>query len=178
VGTGSGCIALALASELADAEVVATDLSPAALAVARRNAVRLGLAGRVSFVETNLLDGLAESRSRFDFVVSNPPYVGAGEIACVQREVREFEPRLAWGGTGTGLEIYRRLLPQAFAVLQPGGWLAVEVGYTQAEAVRGLLDQGWEASEVRPDLAGIPRVVLARKAGREPLERSEAPAEP
>jgi len=165
VGTGSGCIALALASELPGASIFATDLSRAALEVARRNARRLGLADRVCFVETDLLAGVAcgGEGEGFDFVVSNPPYVGGDEIDSVQREVREFEPRMAWGGTGLGHEIYRRLLPEALDALRPGGWLAVEVGYTQSDVVSAMAGKGWSEVEIRPDLAGIPRVVVARK---------------
>ena len=165
VGTGSGCIALALATELPGAEIFATDISRPALSVAHRNARRLGLLSRVRFIETDLLAGLkAEGGgAEFDFVISNPPYVGEAEIEAVQREVREFEPRVAWGGAGSGLEIYRRLLPQALTALRPGGWLAVEVGFTQADAVRAMLGGGWSETEIRPDLAGIPRVVIARK---------------
>lgn len=168
VGTGSGCIALALASELPAATIFATDVSPAALAVARRNANRLGMTARVQFLESDLLTCFLDDRAgavRFDFVVSNPPYVARNELDRVQREVREFEPQLAWGGLERGDEIYRRLIPQALATLQPGGYLVVEVGYNMAERVRALLGSEWTDVEIRPDLAGIPRVVAARKAG-------------
>ncbi|HEV2499079.1 MAG TPA: peptide chain release factor N(5)-glutamine methyltransferase [Terriglobia bacterium] len=165
VGTGSGCIALVLASELPGAEIVAIDISPAALRVAKRNAARLGLAHRVKFRKDDLLTGfLAETERAFDFVVSNPPYVCAGELDQVQREVKEFEPRLAWGGLERGDEVYRRLFPQALRLLKPGGYVAVEIGYRQREAVVGLLGPEWTGIEVRPDLAGIARVVIARNA--------------
>jgi len=163
VGAGSGCIALALASELPQAQILATDLSRPALEVARRNARRLDLAERVWFVEMDLLTAVT-GRAGFDFVVSNPPYVGSQEIDSVQREVREFEPRLAWGGSGSGDGVYQRLFPQVLAVLKPGGYVAVEVGYNQAARVLNLLKAGWTEAEARPDLAGIPRVVVARKA--------------
>lgn len=165
VGAGSGCIALALALELPRAEIDAIDISPAALRIAERNAARLGMANRVRFRESDLLAiFLAQPEcGAFDFVVSNPPYVGAGELDQVQREVKEFEPRLAWGGLEQGEEVYRRLFPQAQRLLKPGGHLVVEIGYSQREAVIGLLDPGWSGIEVRPDLAGIPRVVVARK---------------
>ncbi|HEV2491507.1 MAG TPA: peptide chain release factor N(5)-glutamine methyltransferase [Terriglobia bacterium] len=172
VGTGSGCIALALASELPRATIFGVDVSRAALAVAARNAARLGMTERVKWVEGDLLASLVgagdrdrSDRAQFDFVVSNPPYVARDELDRVQREVREFEPRLAWGGLERGDEIYRRLIPQAFAALQPGGYLVVEIGYNAAERVRALLGSEWTSVEVRPDLAGIPRVVVARKAG-------------
>lgn len=164
VGTGSGCIALALASELLCAEVDAIDISLAALRVAARNAARLGLQHRVNFKEGDLLSGFLTDGNNgiFDFAVSNPPYVGADELDQVQREVKDFEPRLAWGGLGRGDEIYRRLFPQAQRALKPGGYLVVEIGYNQSQAVTGLLGSEWTEIEVRPDLAGIPRVVIAR----------------
>jgi release factor glutamine methyltransferase len=168
VGTGSGCIALALAKEFPRAEIYATDISSAALGVAARNAARLGLSGRVQFRETDLLTYFLKppDAGSFDFVVSNPPYVGRNAIAEVQREVREFEPRLAWGGLERGDEIYRRLFPEARQALKPGGWVVVEIGYRMRDAVLALLTPGWTDVAVRPDLAGIPRVVIARKARR------------
>jgi release factor glutamine methyltransferase len=167
VGTGSGCIALALASELPQANVSAIDVSPAALAVAKKNAARLGLADRVEFIEGDLLAPFLnpEFLGAFDFVVSNPPYVGHEERESVQREVRDFEPRLAWGDLAQGEEIYARLFPQALQALKPGGYAVVEIGYNKRDAVLGLLEEGWTAKEVRPDLAGIPRVIAARKSG-------------
>jgi release factor glutamine methyltransferase len=165
VGTGSGCVAVALASELRQAEVHAVDISPAALEVARRNTARLGCAGRVRFWEGDLLMPLIEEgyAGSFHLVVSNPPYVGDHEIHLVQREVREFEPRLAWRGQDDGNEIYRRLFPQALQLLRPCGYIVVEVGYLKAEAVAGLLGEGWTHVKVSTDLAGIPRVVIATK---------------
>ena len=165
VGTGSGCIPVALAKELPRAELFATDISIAALDVAARNAQRLGMAGRIEFLESELLAVLLEPEfvGTFDFVVSNPPYVGHDELADVQREVREFEPRLAWGDLAQGEEIYARLFPQAHQLLKPGGSVGVEIGYNRRDAVMGLLGHGWEHKEVRPDLSGIPRVITARK---------------
>lgn len=168
VGTGSGCIALALAAELPQAQVCGIDISRPALAVAARNARRLGLSaertgGRgVHLVQADLLESIAGGA--LDLVVSNPPYVGADEVDRVQREVREFEPRIAWGGDGRGHEIYARLFSQARSRLRPGGYVVVEVGYNQAGVVAGMLGAGWERVEVRPDLAGIPRVVMAQKS--------------
>lgn len=161
VGTGSGCIALALAHELPEAEVHACDISAEALEVARANAVRLELAGRASFHQSDLLASLPVE-SAFDFVVSNPPYVGESEPEKVQREVREFEPKVAVFAGEKGLEVYERLIPQARCVLKPGGWLVVEIGYSIENAVRGLLE-GWSEIRVTNDLQGIPRVVAARK---------------
>ena len=167
VGTGSGCITIALAKELAHAELYATDISAEALEVAVRNAKRLGVEGRVEFLKSDLLSCLLEPEflGSFDFVVSNPPYVGHNEIADVQREVRMFEPRLAWGDLAHGEEIYARVFPQAQQLLKPGGSVVVEIGYNKKDAVMGLLGQGWHQHAVRPDLAGIPRVITARKMG-------------
>lgn len=166
VGTGSGCIALALASELPQAEIFALDVSPAALVVAQRNAARLNLAHRVRFRESDLLRSFLDDgrAGTFDFVVSNPPYVGVNDLASVQREVKDFEPRLAWGGLEREDEIYRRLFPEAAELLRRGGRVVVEIGYNLRERVEGLLGEGWERVETRPDLSGIPRVVSARKA--------------
>jgi release factor glutamine methyltransferase len=166
VGTGSGCIALALASEFPRAILFAVDISRAALVVASRNAVRLGMPERVKFLESDLLTRLLgpDFVGTFDFVLSNPPYVGKHEVDKVQREVRDFEPRLAWGGDlERGEEIYAQLFPQALHVLKPGGHVVVEIGYNMRDRVVALLGEGWEGVVVAPDLAGIPRVVSARK---------------
>jgi release factor glutamine methyltransferase len=174
VGTGSGCIALALASELPSATVIANDLSRPALQIAQRNARRLCMAHRVHFVEADLLNCFTvKEAGTFDFVVSNPPYISRDEIESVQREVRDFEPRVALGGTSSSGEIYARLFSGALEVLRPGGYVAVEIGYNQADAVLRLLGDGWEQAEVRPDLAGIPRVVVAR---RQPSAVSDQPS--
>jgi release factor glutamine methyltransferase len=167
VGTGSGCISIALAKELPGATLFATDISPEALKVAARNAQRLGVESRIEFFESDLLAKILapEYLGVFDFVVSNPPYVGHDELAEVQREVREFEPRLAWGDLAQGEEIYARLFPQAHRLLKPGGCVVVEIGYNKKDAVLRLLGEGWQEREVRPDLAGIPRVITARKKG-------------
>ena len=137
VGTGSGAIALALAKELPQAEIHATDISPAALEIARANAARHQLEGRIRFQEANLLDRL--SLKDFDLVVSNPPYVGESEEDLVQLEVRKFEPRAAVFAGPTGLEIIERLLPQAHARLKPGGWVVLEISGTIAAALPRLL---------------------------------------
>jgi release factor glutamine methyltransferase len=166
VGTGSGCIALALASEFPHAILFGADISRPALVVASRNATRLGMPERVKFLESDLLARLLapDFLATFDFVVSNPPYVGRDEVEMVQREVREFEPRIAWGGDlECGDEIYARLFWQALRALKPGGYVAVEIGYNMRDRVLALLGGEWEEIEVAPDLAGIPRVVSARK---------------
>jgi release factor glutamine methyltransferase len=161
VGTGSGCIALALAKELpqAEVEIHATDISSAALEIARVNAARLQLDGRVQFHETDLLQGL--ELSSFDFVVSNPPYVGESEEDQVQSDVRKFEPRSAVFAGATGLEVISRLIPQARRALKPGGWLVMEISGTIADGVRGLFGR-CDDVQITNDLQGIPRVVSAR----------------
>jgi len=159
VGTGSGCIALALAKELANAEIDATDISLAALEIARANAVRLQLEDRIHFRQSDLLAGL---NPPFDFVISNPPYVGESEADQVQLEVRKFEPHDAVFAGPTGLEVIMRLIPQAHATLRPGGWLLMEISGTIAEQVKGLLED-WDEVQIKPDLQSIPRVAMARK---------------
>jgi len=160
VGTGSGCIALALAAELPWARVEAVDISPAALEVARANAHRLQLDHRIIFSQRDLLAGAPAATN--DFVVSNPPYVPESEPEKAQREVREFEPKVAVFAAESGLEVYRRLVPQAREALKPGGWLVVEIGYSLAAAVHNLI-KDWAEVRVMPDLQGIPRVVAARR---------------
>lgn len=159
VGTGSGCIALALAKELPGAEIHATEISPAALEMAEANAARHQLEDRIKFHDTDLLQGLPTSY--FDFVVSNPPYVGESEQDQVQLEVRKFEPRNAVFAGPTGLEIIHKLLPQAQETLRPGGWLVLEISGTIAAGVRDLLID-WDEVRLIPDLQGIPRVAMAR----------------
>lgn len=159
VGTGSGAIAISLARELPQAEVHAVDLSAAALEVARSNAERLG--ARVQFGESDVLAAIARDAS-FDFVVSNPPYVGLDEADKVQAVVRNYEPHMAVFAGDDGLAVIRRLIPQAQEAVRGGGWLLMEIGYTQAQAVMALLSE-WRDVHAVPDLAGIPRVIVARK---------------
>jgi release factor glutamine methyltransferase len=159
VGTGSGCIPLALAKELPNAEIHATDISPTALEVARANAARHQLDHRVRFHQTDLLEGLS---GEYDFLVSNPPYVGESEEDTVQLEVRKFEPRTAVFAGPKGTEVIARLIPQAHASLRPGGWLVMEISGTIAEEIRKLLE-GWQSVQIRPDLQSIPRVAVAQK---------------
>jgi release factor glutamine methyltransferase len=161
VGTGSGCIALALAKELPQAEMHATDLSSAALEIARANAARHQLEERVQFRCTDLLRGFPSSG--LDIVVSNPPYVGESEADQVQLEVRKFEPRHAVFAGPTGVEVIGSLIPQAQAALRPGGWLVVEISGTIADNVQALL-HSWDDVGITRDLQSIPRVVSARKA--------------
>lgn len=159
VGTGSGCIALALAKELSHAEIYATDTSATALEIARINAARLELAERVQFHQTDLLTKMKDSS--FDFVVSNPPYVGESEADEVQLEVRKFEPRQAVFAGPSGLAVIERLIPAAQHALKPGGWLVFEISGTIAAKVPHLLCE-WANVEISRDLQGIPRVVHAQ----------------
>jgi release factor glutamine methyltransferase len=161
IGTGSGGIALALAKELPEAEIHASDISVAALEVARANAARHQLESHIQFHQTDLLAGF--EHSSFDFIVSNPPYVGESEEDQVQLEVRKFEPRNAVFAGPTGLEVIARLIPQAHAALRPGGWLVMEISGTISEEVRPLL-RDWNDIRIRSDLQSIPRVAQARKS--------------
>src|SRR5579864_1979842 len=166
VGTGSGCIAVALAHEFPRAEIFATDISADALAVAARNAVRHNLTERVHFLECNLFDAFASERGTFDMIVSNPPYVARDGEAQLQREVREHEPHAALFCGVTGTEIYAPLISQAAKLLRSGGLLALEIGYGAVDRVRSLFDASpaWSDVRVANDLAGIPRVISAKRA--------------
>lgn len=185
VGTGSGIIAIALALARPWGRVCAIDVSSGALAVARRNARRLGVLDRIVFVRGDLLaplgargtssgdspPGAAGSlppgviRRAVGIVVSNPPYAPE-DSPDVHHEVREHEPREAWAAGPTGLEVYRRLIPQAAALLLPGRPLVLELGYEQERAVPGLMagDGRWGEPDVRPDFQGIPRVLTTRRS--------------
>ena len=164
VGTGSGCIALSLAGERPDARVHATDLSRAALEVARENARRLGLVQRVAFHEGDLLDPVLELAGAIDLVVSNPPYVDEAQRDALAPEVREHEPAAALFAPEHGLGIYRRLVPAALLALRPGGTLIVELGAGQRAAVERLCGAaGLAVGEVRADLQAIPRALVASK---------------
>jgi len=162
VGTGSGCIVLSVAHEISNADLHAVDISPEALALAQENAERLHLADLVQFHEGDLLTEFLGAPDSFDFVLSNPPYVGRSEADRVQREVREHEPDIAVFGGERGLDIYERLIPQAHHVLKSGGHLLMEIGYSIENDVRSLLSTWHEIRSV-PDLQGIPRVLIARK---------------
>ncbi len=186
VGTGSGCVALALAYELKNAEVYGVDISQDALEVARANAARLQLE-RVQFLRCDVLKQVFDEPSAvvpsedsspsrgtpiaaqtgfrdFDFVVSNPPYVAFSEADKVQKSVFEFEPRMAVFAGENGLDVIRPLIEQAHDALKADGWLALEIGYSMRDAVVNLLHPTmWDDVRVVPDLQGIPRVVVARK---------------
>jgi release factor glutamine methyltransferase len=165
VGTGSGCLAVALAHELPHAEIFATDISAAALEVALRNATRHRVASRIRFLDGDLLKPVAPSPESFDLIVSNPPYVAQDDEATLAREVREHEPHAALFGGPSGIEIYERLVEQAGELLRPGGVLVLELGYDSAQHVRAILvKQGnWVNVSVTNDLAGIPRVLAAER---------------
>jgi release factor glutamine methyltransferase len=180
VGTGSGCLAVALAHSLPHAEVFATDISAAALEVARRNAARHGVADRIHFFETDLLAALAPSPHAaratphaprpsslfFDLIVSNPPYIARKEAPSLPREILDHEPDSALFGGPTGIEFYARLIDQAGLLLRSGGILVLEIGYDSASDVRKILEseRGWTNVNVTNDLAGIPRVLAAERA--------------
>jgi release factor glutamine methyltransferase len=158
VGAGSGCIAITLAAERPDLRVVSVDLSPAALAVASRNAKRLG--ARVSFAGSDLL---SSCRGVFDVIVSNPPYVAERDRERIQREVVEWEPHSALFAGFEGMSIIGRLLREARQSLAQGGLVAMEIGWDQGDLLRTLArGEGWQL-ELHPDLAGIPRIALLRR---------------
>ena len=190
IGTGSGCIAIALAKELPGSRIVATDISPAALAVAQRNAVQHDVANRIHFIEANLLANLENASvvaqlaapvshnqasadpnfaghtapGLFDLIVSNPPYIGHREKDTLMREVRDHEPQLALYGGDEGYELYAPLIVQAAKSLKPGGLLILELGHNSLSAVQPLLDAPrWTKVSVTNDLAGIPRVIAAER---------------
>jgi release factor glutamine methyltransferase len=161
VGTGSGAIAVALAHKLPNAHIAATDVPQATLNLARENATRNGVRDRIRFFQGDLLAPVAEER--FDIVVSNPPYVPSADRDSLSVEVRDFEPGLALFAGEDGLDVYRRLIPAAFAVLASSGLIALEIGCGQRDAVNSLLSEaGFGEVELRPDLQGIPRLALAR----------------
>lgn len=179
VGTGSGAIALALASELPAATVLGSDTSAGALEVAADNAERCGLRDRVRLVRDDLLGALVRKRAQVDIVVSNPPYIATTERGIMDRDVLEHEPHEALFAGHDGLDVIRRLLPQAQKVLVPGGLLLVEFGAAQGEAVRSLAAQHFERVAIAKDLAGHDRVLIARAAGRhEVLDAQPAVPEP
>src|SRR6266446_5532810 len=164
VGTGSGCIAVALAHEFPGARITATDISAAALKVARRNAAHHGVSSRIDFAECNLLDAFLHESRLFDAIASNPPYIGRSEAATLPREVREHEPDSALFGGEMGTEMYAPLIAQAAALLKPDGIVALELGHNSAEHVSTLLTApAWSDLSLTSDLSGIRRVASARR---------------
>ncbi|MFZ0704796.1 MAG: peptide chain release factor N(5)-glutamine methyltransferase [Candidatus Korobacteraceae bacterium] len=183
VGTGSGCVALALANELPFAQVYGTDISVEALEIATANAARLQFDNRVKFLQRDVLEGIVAQTYRdpstwtavpaqddkaefhnLDFVVSNPPYVAFSEADKVQKSVKEFEPQKAVFAGEDGLGVIIRLIAEAQVALKPGGWLAMEIGYSMRDQVLAVLDSvHWQDIRVVPDLQGIPRVIAAQR---------------
>jgi len=164
VGTGSGCIAVALLNERANVRAVAVDISPAALDVAARNAERHGVRARLALLMADGLTALDPRVTRFTVIVSNPPYIAADEIDELQREVRDHEPRIALTPGGDGLAMIRRLLADAPRFLDAGGHLIFEIGFDQHERVAALVDASvWKLLGIRQDLQGIPRTVVLRR---------------
>jgi release factor glutamine methyltransferase len=168
VGTGSGCIAVALLRARGDARALALDVSPEALRVAGRNAWRHGVGGRVLTLVSDCLEALRSEEYadlRFDLIASNPPYVAEEDLAGLQREVRDHEPRVALTPGGDGLAVIRRLLAEAPRHLKPRGHLLLEIGFGQHEQVAALLDpRAWQLLAIHKDLQGVPRTVALRLA--------------
>lgn len=164
IGTGSGIIAISIARHALSARVLAVDASPAALAIARRNASELGVEQRVELSESDLLGNVPANRT-FDFIVSNPPYISEPEFAALAPEVKDHEPRLALVGGPTGTEIIERLIPQAAERLKPGGWLILEISPMIQQRVEALIaaDGRFQPATTTKDLAGLPRVVQAQR---------------
>lgn len=164
VGAGSGCIAITLLCEIPGARAVAVDKSPAALEIARDNAAKQAVADRAVFVVSDCFDAFDQNEHQFDLIVSNPPYVSESALAGLQREVRDHEPLIALSPGVDGLSVIRRLLTDGPAYLKPNGHLLMEIGFDQGETVRNLVDEAvWSLIEVRPDLQGIPRIVVLQK---------------
>ena len=168
VGTGTGAIALALATHLPNAIITACDISASALTVARDNALRLNLTHRIQFVLSDLLAAPELHTHPFDILVSNPPYVSTADAPTLQPEVLHHEPHTALFAGADGLSVYRRLIPQAHAALSPNGLLALEFGFGQRNALQTLLEStppgGWHSIRFLDDYASIPRVALAIRA--------------
>jgi release factor glutamine methyltransferase len=168
IGTGSGCLAVALAKELPEARIYATDISQSALAMARKNALRHSAASHMEFFEADLSQTLLPDVApvaAFDLVVSNPPYIPRRDAATLAREVREYEPALALYGGEEGYELYGSLIALAARYLKPGGILVAELGHDSLPALRPLLESSdWTSVGVTNDLAGIPRVIAAERS--------------
>jgi len=162
IGTGSGAIAIALAVHLPRAKITALDISREALAIATENARKHSVADRISFLRSDLLSALNHEAEAFDAIVSNPPYIAETDRKTLHPQVRDYEPPTALFAGETGLDIYRRLIPQAHDALKPTGLLALEIGYGQQDAIAALL-QTWQNLSFLNDLQQIPRVALAKK---------------
>ena len=164
--TGSGALAIAVAKAVPEARVTAADLSAGALEVARGNASAAGVAGRIRFCQGDLFDAL-QGQGDFHMILSNPPYIASGVIGSLAVEIRDHEPRMALDGGPDGLDLIRRILRASPGYLKPGGWLLMEIGYDQADAVRALargVGKVFPAVEILRDLGGNDRVFKARTA--------------
>jgi release factor glutamine methyltransferase len=165
VGTGSGCIGVTLLCEIVNARMVAIDKSPAALEVSKINAQTYSVADRTLFVVSDCFDLLDSRDYEFDLIVSNPPYVAEAALEGLQREVRDHEPLIALSPGGDGLSVIRRLIHESPAFIKPNGHMLMEIGFDQGEAVETLVSgSDWSLCEIRPDLQGIPRIVVLQKA--------------
>jgi len=163
IGTGTGCIAVSLLHELPNAHAIATDASPGALGVARRNAERHGVADRLTLIESDCFSAAPRDR-KFSLIVSNPPYVSEHEFETLQPEVRDYEPWAALVSGPDGLSTIRRLLSEAHEFLRSDGYFVFEIGFGQSAAVTRLIDfEAWNCLAIRADLQGIPRAVLLKK---------------
>lgn len=164
IGTGSGCIAVTLLCEIPKARAVAVDKSPAALELAELNSRNHSVADRTEFAVSDCFNALDPGLYQFDLVVSNPPYVSASMLSGLQREVRDHEPLVALSPGTDGLAVIRRLIHETPVFLKSGGHLLMEIGFDQGEAVTELINQTlWQLLEIRPDLQGIPRIVVLHK---------------
>jgi release factor glutamine methyltransferase len=164
VGTGSGIIAVTMAKRVKNAQVTAVDISPAAIEVARRNADKHGVDERIEFMKSDLFSAVPAG-AKFDLVLSNPPYIASADMPTLQPDVRDYEPNLALDGGANGTEVIERLIPQGAERLNSGGWLLMEVGADNAQRVEELIQANgsFEIAETVKDIAGLPRVVQAKK---------------
>jgi release factor glutamine methyltransferase len=164
IGTGSGCIAISLLCEMSEARAVAVDKSTAAIEIAKLNALKHSVSDRILFAVSDCFDSLDSSQYQFDLVVSNPPYVAGAMLEGLQREVRDHEPLVALSPGLDGLTMIRRLLLEAPAFLKNNGHMVMEIGFDQGEEVERLVGAAvWDLLEIKPDLQGIPRIVVLQK---------------
>ena len=172
VGTGSGCIAVTVAKHVPAARLMAIDISAAALGVAHQNAKRYDVTDRIEFLEGDLLAPISNRVCNLgvDIIASNPPYVPESKVDAVQREVREWEPRVALFGGPEGLDFFGRLLEDSPAALKLGGYLVCEIGFSQLDAVRAMIDPGvWLSHDLICDLQGIPRILTLQRGHEPPI---------
>jgi release factor glutamine methyltransferase len=163
LGTGSGAIAVSLAKYNPNYSILATDVSMSALFVARENAIHNDVIDRVSFIQTDLFDGISQD-SKFDWVVSNPPYILTGDLPSLSQEIRKYEPILALDGGADGLDVIKRIIENAFMFLKPSGHLAIEFGYGQSDSVKRIADEIGKYSDylIVNDYSGLPRIFCCK----------------